>query len=70
MSIYIKDEATSKAVRKLAKLRGTNLTEAVRFAVEEAILRAPDDAEEVALRKLQIKFASRPETGKTADKAC
>jgi antitoxin VapB len=68
MTIYLKDEATSKAVRKLAKLRGTTLTEAVRSAVEEAIALSPDDAETVALRKLQDKFASRRATGKKADK--
>ncbi len=68
MTIYLKDEATSKAVRKLAKLRGTTLTEAVRSAVAEALALSPDDAETVALRRLQAKFASRRPTGKKADK--
>lgn len=68
MTIYLKDEATSKAVRKLAKLRGTTLTEAVRNAVNKELAVSPDDAETVALRKLQEKFAARTATGKKADK--
>jgi antitoxin VapB len=68
MTIYLKDEATSKAVRKLAKLRGTTLTEAVRNAVNKELAVNAEDAETIALRKLQERFASRSATGKKADK--
>jgi antitoxin VapB len=73
MTIYLKDEATSKAVRKLAKLRGTTLTEAVRSAVAEALSKEnePKRRERVfnEIKALQDKFAKRPKTGLKADKA-
>ncbi len=34
MTFYVKDPATDKAVRKLAKLQGKTLTETIREAVE------------------------------------
>ena len=37
MSFYVKDPATDKAVRKLAKLKGKTLTEAIRDAVEKEL---------------------------------
>ena len=37
MTIYVKDPKTDKAIRKLAKLRGTTLTEAIRGAVEKEL---------------------------------
>jgi hypothetical protein len=75
VSIYLKDEATSKAVRKPAQLRGTTLTEAVRVAVKEALekeeppqifekrLKAIKALQE-EVRKMQGQGKSRP-----ADKA-
>ena len=73
MTIYLKDEATSMAVRKLAKLRGTTLTEAVRLAVAEAIAKEhqPKRRDKVLekLKVLQDKIAARPSTGLKADKA-
>lgn len=36
MAFHIKDPATDAAVRRLARLKGTTLTEAVREAVEQA----------------------------------
>ena len=51
MTIYLKDEATSKAVRKLAKLRGTTLTEAVRMAVQEALAKEDGSARSERVRK-------------------
>jgi hypothetical protein len=67
MSIYIKDEATSKAVRRLAKRDGTTLTDAIRKAVLRE-LGDEADADLAALKSLQAKFASYPSTGKKADK--
>ena len=34
MAFHVKDRATDEAVRRLAKLKGTTLTEAIREAVE------------------------------------
>lgn len=73
MTIYLKDEATSKAVRKLAKLRGTTLTEAVRFAVagaleKETIPKWRKNAER-ELKELQAEVAKHAKTGLKADKA-
>jgi antitoxin VapB len=73
MTIYLKDEATSKAVRKLAKLRGTTLTEAVRTAVVDALAKEhkPKRRDRVLekLKVLQDKIAKMPRTGLQADKA-
>jgi antitoxin VapB len=68
MTIYLKDEATSKAVRKLAKRDGITLTEAVRKAVNKELALSADDAEAAALAKLHKKFSARTATGKRADK--
>ena len=73
MSIYLKDEATSMAVRKLAKLRGTTLTEAVRAAVKEALEKEEwpriVEARLQAIKKLQDEIANLPRTGLQADTA-
>lgn len=73
MTIYLKDEATSKAVRKLAKLRGTTLTDAVRTAVTEALKAEAEPIRRQKLRDdiraLQDKFAKHPKSGLVADKA-
>ncbi len=73
MTIYLKDEATSKAVRKLAKLRGTTLTDAVRSAVTEALAAEarPNRRKKVfdELAALRAEFGKRPNTGLKADKA-
>ena len=37
MTFYVKDPATDKAVRKLAKLKGKTLTETIREAVEKTL---------------------------------
>jgi hypothetical protein len=68
MTLYLKDEATSKAVRKLAKRDNTTLIEAVRNAVFKERALDSDDTETIALRKLQANFASRLVPGKRADK--
>ena len=74
MTIYLKDEATSQAVRKLAKLRGTTLTEAVRGAVAEALAKETEEKRRLkireAIRRIQDKVEklSKP-GGLPADKA-
>ena len=72
MTIYIKDPATSEAVRKLAKLRGTTLTEAIRSAVEESLARDEPAKKEdflAKVREIQEELAQFPRTGLEADKA-
>jgi hypothetical protein len=43
MPLHIKDPAAEAAVRRLAKLRGITLTEAVRVACEAAAMAAAND---------------------------
>jgi antitoxin VapB len=69
MGIFIKDPETDKAVRKLAKLRGVSLTEAIRSAVTRELELSEPSREDVELKKLQEEFASYPSTGLKADKA-
>lgn len=72
MSIYIKDPATDKAVRELARLRGVSLTEAIREAVEQKIgeERAQQDQDFLKkIHELQVRLASYPPSGNKVDKA-
>jgi antitoxin VapB len=67
--IYVRDVATSHAVRKLAKLKGTSLTETIRLAVEkeyEEIDKKRPLSERI--RHIQDRIAALPETGLKADK--
>jgi len=70
MTFYVKDPATDAAVRRLAKLKNTTLTEAIREAVENEYrlsLKAIPLRER--LRPIQDRIAARPPTGEEADKA-
>ena len=69
MTFYIKDPKTDKVVRKLAKLRGITLTEAIRIAVEAELERDKQDDREAAVDRLIAKVAAWPDTGLKADKA-
>jgi antitoxin VapB len=72
MSIYIKDPTTDKAVRKLAKLRGQSLTEAIHVAVYNELTvekRKKESSLAERIRPLQERFAALPKSGLTADKA-
>lgn len=69
MTFYIKDPETDKMVRKLAKLKGTTLTEAIRGAVEAELERETHDDREAAVDRIIAKFAAWPNTGLKADKA-
>jgi antitoxin VapB len=72
MSIYIKDPATDKAVRELAKRRGVSLTEAIRGPVEKALAddRKRQNEDFLAeIRELQRELKQYPPTGRQADKA-
>jgi antitoxin VapB len=71
MGIYVKDPATDKAVRKLAKLRGTTLTNAIKSAVErdlEVVKAGGADVDDAAVDAIIARFAAYPDTGKKADK--
>jgi len=69
MGIFIKDPATDKAVRKLAKLRKTTLTEAIRSAVEKELTALRPDNEDDQLARLHRRVKAYPDTGLKADKA-
>jgi antitoxin VapB len=69
MTFYVKDPATDKAVRKLAKLKGITLTEAIRSAVEAELEREKSEVNEKAIDAIIAKVASWPDTGLKADKA-
>ena len=70
MGIYVKDPATDRAVRKLAKLRDISITEAIRSAVEAELARQKEEEKEneAAIDRLIAKVASWPDTGLKADK--
>jgi antitoxin VapB len=68
VTFYVKDSKTDKAVRKLAKLKGTTLTEAIRLAVEAELERESRENEEEAIDRLIARVAAMPNTGLKADK--
>jgi antitoxin VapB len=70
MSFYVKDPATDKAVRRLARLRGKTLTETIREAVEKALEQETRPASlRERLKPIQERFARLPKSGLKADKA-
>lgn len=71
MTIYVKDPTTSAAVRKLARQRGVTLTEAIRLAVEKALVEE-EGRKAVVMAKvktIQEEVARWPKSGLQADKA-
>jgi antitoxin VapB len=69
MGIFIKDEATDKAIRKLAKRDGKTLTAAVRDAVDKALAVEDKRPLRERIKHLQDRVAARGKTGLLADKA-
>jgi antitoxin VapB len=69
MSFYVKDPTTDKAVRELAKLKGTSMTEAIRQAVEKELNREWRKTLPQRLEALAQEFAKLPRSGLKADKA-
>jgi antitoxin VapB len=73
MGIFIKDPATDKAVRELAKLKGLSLTEAIRVAVELETEKIKSETRRKdflkAIEVIQLRVAARGRTGLVADKA-
>lgn len=70
MAFSIKDEATDAAVRRLAKLRRTTLTAAIREAVEHEYRRVRTKTPlPQRLQSLVERYRAFPLTGAPADKA-
>jgi antitoxin VapB len=70
MALHIKDPDAEAAVRELADLRGSTLTEAVKTACMEAISRARRKIPvKELLADLQAEIRALPATGEKADKA-
>jgi antitoxin VapB len=71
MAFHIRDEATDKAVRRLAKLKHKTLTETVREAVEHEYERIRSEIPLIErLKPIQDQFASLSKPGGLpADKA-
>jgi antitoxin VapB len=71
MAFHIRDEATDKAVRRLAKLKRKTLTETVREAVEHEYERIRSEIPLIErLKPIQDQFASLSKPGGLpADKA-
>lgn len=71
MAFHVKDRATDEAVRRLAKLKGTTLTEAIREAVEHEYERERARIPlQDRIKALQDRFAAlRQPGGLPADKA-
>ncbi|MGQ0486127.1 MAG: type II toxin-antitoxin system VapB family antitoxin [Hyphomicrobiales bacterium] len=69
MTFYVKDPATDKAVRKLAKLKNTTLTEAIRRAVETELLKERRKTLPRRLDAIAQRLRKYPRTGLDADKA-
>jgi antitoxin VapB len=71
MAFHIRDEATDKAVRRLAKLKHKTLTETVRDAVEHEYERIRSEIPLIErLKPIQDQFASLSKPGGLpADKA-
>ncbi len=70
MTLSIRDAATDKLVRALAKRKGVGLTEAVRLAVGAELSRLDDEQplrERIAAIRRSI--VARGRTGERADKA-
>ena len=70
MPLHIKDEATTRAVRRLAHIRKLSLTDAVRIACEEALDR-DERARPITerLAKVHARVRATPVTGHKADVA-
>lgn len=70
MTFYVKDPATDKAVRRLAKLKHKTLTETIREAVEKEFERTKDTRSVAQkLDELTERFSKFPRSGLEADKA-
>ena len=70
MAFYVKDPATDKVVRRLAKLKGKTLTETIREAVENEYRHSRSEKTiGEKLDELADRFSALPRSGLEADKS-
>ena len=69
MTFYVKDPATDKAVRRLAKLKGKTLTDTIREAVENELRKERRGTLPQRLDAIAQRLRKFPRTGLEADKA-
>lgn len=70
MAFTIDDPETGAAVRRLARMKGTGLAEAVREACEHEYERVRAETPLIErLKRIQDEYAKYPKTGLKADKA-
>ena len=69
MTFYVKDPATDRAVRRLAKIKGKTLTETIREAVESELQRERRETLPQRLNAIAQQLSKYPKTGLEADKA-
>ncbi|UGX88847.1 type II toxin-antitoxin system VapB family antitoxin [Phyllobacterium meliloti] len=69
MAFSVKDETTDAAVRRLAKLKNTSLTDAIREAVVNEYNRTKGEIPlQERLAALSQRYKAYPKTGQDADK--
>jgi antitoxin VapB len=69
MTFYVKDPATDKAVRRLAKLKGKTLTATIREAVENELRKERRGTLPHRLDAIAQRLRKFPRSGLEADKA-
>ena len=69
MTICVRDPATDKAVRLLAKIRGKTLTETIREAVENELRKERRETLSERIDAIAQGLSKFPKTGLEADKA-
>jgi antitoxin VapB len=69
MAFYVKDPATDKAVRRLAKLKGKTLTDTIREAVENELRKERRGTLPQRLDAIAQRLRKFPLSGLEADKA-
>ena len=72
MAFHIRNEATDRLARKVARLKRCGITEAVHTALERELLNANAEiplADQVAIFSAALRAKSSPERGQPADKA-
>lgn len=73
MAFHVRDPETDRVVRQLASTRGVTLTEAIRSACDEALVKAREgmskDERYARMRAIREELARMPDTGVKTDKA-
>lgn len=71
MAFHVRDPEADTIVREFARERSVGITDAIKLAVKEARDAKAKDQERMmaAIKEIQDRFASYPDTGLQADKA-